>query len=258
LGSGPDEFAPGFSIVIDYDRLASDYARHRRVHPEVLRRLFKAAEVHAASRVLEVGCGTGNYLVAIQEDTGCFCWGIDPSERMLAEARRRSTVITWQTGKAESLGVVAGELDLVFSVDVIHHIGERLRCFQEAWRVLRPGGRICTVTDSEWIIRHRVPLATYFPETVACDLGRYPKAGELRAMMEQVSFARITEEIVEFSYPLSDIQLYRAKAFSCLQLIAEEAFQQGLRRLECDLRASPIPAVSRYQMLWGMKPQTTG
>jgi ubiquinone/menaquinone biosynthesis C-methylase UbiE len=244
--------------MIDYDRLVSDYARHRRVHPEVLRRLLSAAGVCAGSRVLEVGCGTGNYLVAIQEHTGCACWGIDPSERMLAEARGRSAAITWQTGKAESLGVPADEFDFVFSVDVIHHVDERQRYFREAWRVLRPGGRVCTVTDSEWIIRHRVPLAAYFPETVACDLSRYPQAGELRAVMGQVGFAGITEEMVEFSYPLSDIEPYRAKAFSCLRLIREESFQRGIRRLEGDLRAGPIAAVSRYQLLWGMKPRSTG
>jgi SAM-dependent methyltransferase len=176
---------------------------------------------------------------------------------MLAEARRRSGTITWQTGKAESFGVAADKFDLVYSVDVIHHVGERLRYFQEAWCALRPGGRVCTATDSEWIIRHRVPLATYFPETVACDLGRYPQPGELTAAMGRAGFAEVMEEMVEFSYLLSDSEPYRAKAFSCLQLIPEEAFQRGIRRLERDLRNGPIPAVSRYQMLSGRKLAST-
>jgi SAM-dependent methyltransferase len=35
-----------------------------------------------SSRVLEVGCGTGNCISAIQDRVGCPGWGIDPSARM--------------------------------------------------------------------------------------------------------------------------------------------------------------------------------
>jgi ubiquinone/menaquinone biosynthesis C-methylase UbiE len=72
--------------VIDYDHLAAEYARHRTAHPEVLKRLAVTGSVGPASRVLDVGCGTGNYLIALHRLTGCAAWGIDPSEQMLARA----------------------------------------------------------------------------------------------------------------------------------------------------------------------------
>jgi hypothetical protein len=58
---------------------------------------------------------------------------------------------------------------------------------------------------------------------------------------------------VEFPYLLTDIQAYHDKAFSSLHLIAEEAFERGIERLERDLGTGPIPCVSRYLLLWGTK-----
>jgi SAM-dependent methyltransferase len=242
--------------MIDYDGIASDYAQHRRVHPEVLRRLVGA--VRPASDVLEVGCGTGNYIIALRELAGCSCWGVDPSEAMLAEARARSGRVSFLRGRAEALPLPPAAFDLAFSVDVIHHVGDRPGAYREAWRVLRPGGRVCTVTDSEWIIRHRQPLAAYFPETVAADLARYPPLDELRAAMQQAGFAEVAEELVEFPYALTDLGPYRARAFSCLRLIPEDAFRRGLARMEHDLLAGPIPCVSRYVLLWGTRPPSAG
>jgi ubiquinone/menaquinone biosynthesis C-methylase UbiE len=75
--------------------------------------------VGAVSKVLEVGCGTGNYIVALESLVGYSCWGIDQSEQMLFKARERSGKISFQLGKAERLDFPQDFFDLVFSVDVI-------------------------------------------------------------------------------------------------------------------------------------------
>jgi ubiquinone/menaquinone biosynthesis C-methylase UbiE len=237
--------------MVDYDGIAADYARHRQLHPEVLRAL--AAAVQNTTRLLEVGCGTGNYIVALQTLAGCPCWAIDPSEPMLARARRRSDRIWFQAGRAEQLAFAPESFHLVFSVDVIHHVGDRAAYFREAYRVLTPGGKVCTVTDCEWIIRNRQPLADYFPETVAIDLGRYPADGELDEAMRQAGFGAIERRRVEFRYDLTDLGPYRDRAFSCLRLLADDAFRRGLGRMEEDLHNGPIPCISRYELVWGTK-----
>jgi len=239
--------------VIDYDGIASDYARHRGVHPGVLEALVTTSGVGAAFRVLEVGCGTGNYITALNEATGASCWGIDPAEQMLSMAGEASGKVILQRGGAEQLDFPDDYFDLVFSVDVIHHVSDRTAYFREACRVLKARGRVCTVTDSEWIIRHRQPLATYFPETVEADLGRYPPIAELRQVMEQAGFGEIAEDTVELSYDLVDAQPYRDRAFSCLHLISDEAFHRGMERMERDLCTGPVQCVPRYLLLWGVK-----
>ncbi|MFZ4855583.1 MAG: hypothetical protein ACOYL3_04235 [Desulfuromonadaceae bacterium] len=68
-------------------------------------------------------------------------------------------------------------------------------------------------------------------------------------MMADAGFKGLQEKVVEFVATITDIQMYRDKAFSSLHLISAEAFAVGIRRLEHDLVVSPIPYISRYLLL---------
>lgn len=238
--------------MIDYDKIATEYAANRKVHPGVLEGLIAKSGAGNKSKVVEVGCGTGNYIIALEAATAGTCFGIDPSEEMLERAGSRTDKIEFHCSGAGDLAFDDDFFDLVFSVDVIHHVQDRFGFFRENLRVLKPGGTLCTVTDSEWIIKNRL-LAKYFPETIDADLARYPRIWELNKIMEQAGFNDINEEAVEFTFELDDIRPYQDKAFSCLHLISEDAFNKGIERMETDLREGPIKNVSRYLLLWGMK-----
>jgi len=240
-------------MMVDYNSLAREYARHRQVLPEVLKNLVETSGLIPASQVLDVGYGTGNYAIALEKAIGCSCWGIEPSEQMLAKAQERTRNVNFKMGKAEQLDYPSEFFDLVFSVDVIHHVGDRPAYFREAHRVLKKGGKVCTVTDSEEIIRRRQPLSVYFPETIEIELQRYPRISDLRTMMVKAEFTGLQETVVEENYELTDIQRYRDKAYSSLHLISAEAFERGIRHMEQDLQEHPIPATPRYLLLWGVK-----
>jgi len=49
--------------LADYNSMASEYAKHRQVHPRVLENLLSVSHLCSSSKVLEVGCGTGNYVM---------------------------------------------------------------------------------------------------------------------------------------------------------------------------------------------------
>jgi len=239
--------------AIDYERMAADYARHRRLHPGVLQELIDRAEIDATSRVIEIGCGTGNYLIAIQEATDCQATGVDPSSAMLAEAMGRTAEIAWKLGQAEAISAPGASNDLLFSVDVIHHVTNRPAFFREAARVLTPGGRICTVTDSAEDIVRRRPLSSHFPETIDLELARYPSIETLEREMSAAGFHSIEISHVELTYGLTDISAYRDRAFSSLHLLSDEALDAGIARLEADLTRGPVAALSLYTLLWGVR-----
>ena len=236
--------------MIDYNKISGQYSQHRqKVHPEVLKELLTGFNHENTSTILEVGCGTANYIIALQSLTGTKCWGIDPSEKMLSVARERSKKIHFKNGRGEQLDFSIDFFDFIFSVDVIHHIEGHLEYFQEAFRTLKPGRRICTVTDSEWTLRNRQPLATHFPETIKVELARYPRISFLTELMRKAGFTDIQDHLVEFSFNMNDTQAFRNRAYSSLHLIPEEAFQKGITRLESELdEKGYIQNISRYTL----------
>ena len=70
-------------------------------------------------------------------------------------------------------------------------------------RLLRPGGRVCTVTDSEEIIRRREILSGYFPETVEVELARYPRIAHLESWMAAAGLVAIEVVTVEQPYEVT-------------------------------------------------------
>lgn len=235
------------------ESVAGEYAKYRGVVPELLKRLMAGSGIASTSHVLEIGCGTGNYLHAVSMTSGCCSTGVDPSDDMLAVARLQGLHVC--QGRGETLPLADAMFDFVYSVDVIHHVVNREDFYSEAARVLRPGGWLCTATDSEWTIRNRGVLSNYFPDTITVDLQRYSSIPQIQAWMTQVGFQEIYEERIEWPYSSKNIDSYRNKAFSCLHLITEEAFALGLARLKVDFVRNPESFVEmvRYDLVWGTK-----
>ena len=151
-------------MTIEYDQLAEVYERYRRCNAEVLRELVNGGKLTHASRVLEVGAGTGNYCRALRELAGCHCTAVEPSQAMRDLLRDADGEIDVVAGVGERLPLPSDNFDLVFCVGVVHHLSDPGAFLQEAFRVLEAAGVICVVTDSEDIIRARFPLAEYYPK----------------------------------------------------------------------------------------------
>ena len=241
--------------ALDYDQAAGKYAAHRQVHGGVFRNLCERGRLRPGSYVLEVGCGTGNYIRALVERLGCAAYGLDPSAGMLARAIAQPERVGWMQGRAEALGLADGVFDLLFSVDVIHHLVDGAAFYRQAARVLQPGGRLCTVTDSAHIIRCREILSGYFPETVEIELARYPRIAQLEAWMAAAGLVAFEGVTVEAPYQITSSQPFRDRAYSSLHLIPEAAWQAGLARLERDLVRGPVQGTARYVCLWGRRPE---
>lgn len=120
------------------------------------RRLLPSLPDDAA--VLDYGCGTGHWLVALRERArpGQRFIGIDPSER--AVARLEGTGVEGHVGQDELLGTTIPNesLDLILLDHVIEHVPEPRETLRRLASVLKRGGEIHGVTpnvdawDARW------------------------------------------------------------------------------------------------------------
>jgi ubiquinone/menaquinone biosynthesis C-methylase UbiE len=240
--------------TLDYDNLATEYARHRRPYPGLVEHIIERAGIGQDAAVLEVGCGTANHLAAVRRLAGARCTGVEPSAQMLQQAAEHPEDLDLRQGTAQELDFPDGSFDVVLSVDMIHYVREPRRYFERARAILRPGGYLVTVTDSEWVIRNRLPIARYFPAIVTAEAGRYHPIPALAGDMALAGFTDLYEQVVESTYQLTDAGRFRDKAYSCLHLISEAEFDAGLAALEADLAAGPVPGNLRSLALWGRRP----
>lgn len=108
--------------------------------------VFGALDLRPGERVLEVGHGPGPLLAKIaQAGAGQVC-GADPSETMVAMARRRLAKVTdnadIRQGTAEDTGFDDASFDLAISVNNVPMWSELAAGFEGLHRVLKPGGRL--------------------------------------------------------------------------------------------------------------------
>jgi ubiquinone/menaquinone biosynthesis C-methylase UbiE len=94
--------------------------------------------------VLDVGCGTGSYLIALSKG-GRRCYGIDPLRDVsLVEARKRvvkeEVDVFLCQGVGEFLPFESGVFDVVLSMSTLQHVGDQRMTLREIRRVLKDKG----------------------------------------------------------------------------------------------------------------------
>src|SRR5215471_12436894 len=113
--------------------------------------LLDQLRVGQARSVLDVGCGTGADLIAIAErlGQGGRATGIDISESMIAEARRRASGldlnISFDTGDAVNLPYQDASFGACRAATVLQHVPDASQVIREMIRVTRPGGRVAAL-----------------------------------------------------------------------------------------------------------------
>jgi ubiquinone/menaquinone biosynthesis C-methylase UbiE len=110
--------------------------------------LLDAAGVIAGMEVLDVCCGTG-VVTAAAARRGAQAVGLDFSPAMLNEAQRAHPQLQFDEGDAEALPYADQSFDAVVSNFGVHHVPRPDKAIAEAFRVLRPGGR---VAGTSWAV----------------------------------------------------------------------------------------------------------
>ena len=106
-----------------------------------LRRAFAELVRPASGDTLAVGCGTGQSRQVYAPWFTTYT-GVDLSPESIAIARRQHPEDRFLVADACRLPFAENEFDLVAFSSVLHHIGEFPTALQEAFRVVKPGGRV--------------------------------------------------------------------------------------------------------------------
>lgn len=128
---------------VAFDRAADYYDRTRGFPPGVEqaagRLMVEAGQLSAASRVLEVGVGTGRIALPVAAHVGAY-YGVDLARPMLDRlvAKRGNEPVYPLLGDATRLPFADGAFDAVVAVHIFHLIPAWSDALREVRRVLRP------------------------------------------------------------------------------------------------------------------------
>jgi SAM-dependent methyltransferase len=165
------------------------------------------ADLSPGETVLDLGSGAGfdAFLAARAVGENGRVIGVDMTPAMLARARENARAggyanVEFRLGEIEHLPVADGSVDAVISNCVINLSPEKGEVFSEAFRVLKPGGRLLIsdmVMVGELPERVRQSVAAY----VGCIAGAVSRERYL-ALIRRAGFADV-EVVEESSFPVS-------------------------------------------------------
>jgi len=156
--------------------------------------------------VLDLGSGAGfDAFLAAQRigETGRVI-GVDMTPEMVKKAKANArkggyTNVEFRLGEIEKLPVEDGAIDVIISNCVINLSPEKRKVFEEAFRVLKPGGRLMV---SDLVLVKELPAAIKgsIEAYVGCLAGAARREDYLR-FLKQAGFESVTV-ISQTSYPI--------------------------------------------------------
>jgi len=165
-------------------------------------------------RVLDVGCGIGGSASFLASRYGCTINGLTPVE---AQRKVASQVIEKfgvanevciDLGHADSLPYPNNSFDVVLFFESPCHFTERQRFFDEAFRVMKPGGRLA---GEDWLatdLTNESHIKNWL--NPICRTWAIPMLGDGKAYIEQLKHAGFVDNL----YTDMQFEMSLSKGFS--------------------------------------------
>lgn len=140
--------------MLQFDEKQAKQVETTYMTPDVVeqRRATRALlALQPGEKVLDIGSGPGFLADEMTAEVGPegAVHGVDPSESMLAIARRRESSAQYALGDAVSLPFEDETFDAAIATQVYEYVPDMPAALAEVRRVLRPGGRLL-ILDTDW------------------------------------------------------------------------------------------------------------
>lgn len=232
---------------IKYDKIGTSYNSTRKADPYLTERLLYHLQPKSDKLYLDIGCGTGNYTITLA-DKGFRFIGLEPSDKMLNEAKLRNLDISWLQGIAEQIPADDKSIDGIIGTLTIHHWTDLRKAFLEINRVLKDDGKFVLFTASPEQMEGYW-LNHYFPKMLQSSIEQMPSLADIQDAIGQTELEITKMEKYFIKDDLKDCFLYVGKnnpdlyfdesirhgisSFSSLANIKE--VKQGLSNLKNDI-----------------------
>ena len=238
-------------MAIDYNKASQTYDSTRRSDDLILERWLARIPVTSATKVLDFGCGTGNYLRQLQDQVGAHYFGVEPSAGMRQQAIAKNPAATIRAGDHRHIPFPNDSFDFIYMTDVVHHVPDLAQMFAELHRVLKPAGSLCIVTESHPQIQARF-YNRYFPSLAQNECARYPSLADLNDAARPHIGPAAVDTIPHPERKLDEtfIRNVAEKNYSMFRLLADEEFNVGLTALKHDKGRRFPPNGAGYSLVW--------
>jgi SAM-dependent methyltransferase len=239
---------------MDYDTtdIPAAYDRGRDHGPEVLSLWMNVVAPHVQDQhpkvILDLGCGTGRFSEALAARFNAEVIGVDPSRKMLEQARRkrRDSRVRYQLGCSERIPLPNNSVDLIFMSMVFHHFDNPGLAVRECGRVLRQGGTAFLRAGT----RERIssyPYVDFFPASRSILEECLPTSILMREVFEAAGFETVAVDVV-IQEVAPDYETYAEKlsagADSVLARLSRSDFEAGIETMRSHTAGSDNQAVS--------------
>jgi ubiquinone/menaquinone biosynthesis C-methylase UbiE len=233
---------------MDYDNtnMPAAYDAGRGYSPAVLALWLDAisrwVRKGTVSEILDIGCGTGRYSTALAAHFDARVIAVDPSEKMLAEARKKATErVRYERASAESLPLPDASVDMVFMSMVFHHFHDPDQAVRECRRVLRRGGTVCLRAGTIDRIG-TYPYVPFFPRSRAILNNDLQSQTVIETIFKNSGYQPVCHELVraEASGSWSAyVDKLAFRADSILAQLSDQEFETGLAALREHAATAP-------------------
>lgn len=240
-----------------YEKIGTNYNLTRSADKFITEKIYSFIKPNIYGLNLDLGCGTGNYTIALSEK-GINFIGIEPSKKMLDIAKLKSKNIEWRMGSAENIPVGNETIENIIATLTIHHWSNLEKATEEIFRVMKPDGKLIIFTSCPTQMKNYW-LNYYFPKMMGKSMDQMPNIDSIEKILKDHKFQILKRENYIVNNKLEDFFLFSGKerpeiyleekfrngisSFSSLS--NKEEVEKGLEQLRKDIETNKIQEIKR-------------